>query len=1286
MPLSARRNVRSAPAPLKVPAILPSNLAPATPPDSGNSLLSRSSASTTNYSRRSSSDRDMPTPSTSAGSSSYVFPSPVRSTSSRGVSTSKAGLPPLPRKSSFNNVYETSGEEINTRKKMMMPRSAVVNQRCLDLDFGFLDEEPPVRSYSERRRSSLSSAGSAPTYERNRSSGVDYFQSLKRRESYTSNGPTEISAYASPPQATDRPDLSRRNDLPSHGPFRASRAFRLESTDPSVEAHSNSDADISPTQNLSVGSTGVHDGLDDGEATDQRKRLATFLDQAASAMEGGRSLRQVLPETAPARAGQAPAKSLSQLAESSASPPMPNGFSPATPQSLNPFPAIVPSQELSHAGFNTSTPVPPRISRVSGADIDHSSANAKRTTVFYTPDMVDNVPLPLSPLELEDGRPELRYVQDPSGTGLGLHTLAEQYGNSPTLLLVPSPSATEPPVIQNGARLSGVTLESNPQSDIDSSSEVRDRDDARAKMAEKRRRTIQELIETEQSYAIDMMVVRDIYLARARGLDLNSIADHVMASGLGLSASASPSSPPVKCEFDSLTFSSSSEARRLTMSSLNLNSAAGTIPKAGRRVSSAPSLSAKLVQRRATKARLSSSAGLAAPGIPVMSTKDLHVIFANLEEVADLAERFAHLLSKAKGATAVDGAEMDDNIGEVFVNLIPQIQKVYATYCARHHRAIVRLQELEPTLRTYLSECKTLSHGRTKAWDLASLLIKPVQRCLKYPLLLDQILAVTPESHPDRHDLVRANSKMLLVAESINQTKIREEVPSPALRRESKSSLSSSMTKKFLRSSSKTSTAQISTERAAERDDMFDTLAALVDSTRSSVLRLSSEMREWSKGTKAELETQVIVVEGWIDLYASLSEEPDAQDSLYHRLMVFLEEVLDPVIDGPYREVAHEVRHSLLLKSDHLLSLLESPRQFIQKRNDKMLAHSRYIAKKLPADRRGSDEFLELSARLLEELPRFLASVSKYYDIILGHFSGAQEAYKEKVQELWDFFAERFRLRDEQGMMGSQQVLANELMHRLAVGLGVSAPLLVPAPGSTSGEIGKRHLRHATNGSRNSMSSTGSTSIRRQSIIASGVPRPASTVSISNSGGGANNIHSRLQEYQFSARSQNEAPLIVNRNSITSDASTPSFTVSSKSGESSNNGPATPPVEEHQLKQGQHMQQRSSKQPFPSGVALPLARATSRKIERGIAPIPSSAPDESLHSPLQGPSFRGRSGSGDDASTGSSITATRPPGSPQCSGALDEESSSTSSNPSPTQGACCCRSVSSYVASIDDLL
>lgn len=50
--------------------------------------------------------------------------------------------------------------------------------------------------------------------------------------------------------------------------------------------------------------------------------------------------------------------------------------------------------------------------------------------------------------------------------------------------------------------------------DLEETKEV----EKRAKMAEKRRRTIRELCETEATYACDMAVVRDIYLERARGV------------------------------------------------------------------------------------------------------------------------------------------------------------------------------------------------------------------------------------------------------------------------------------------------------------------------------------------------------------------------------------------------------------------------------------------------------------------------------------------------------------------------------------------------------------------------------------------------------------------------------------------------------------------------------------------------------------------------------------------------------------------------------------------------
>lgn len=217
-----------------------------------------------------------------------------------------------------------------------------------------------------------------------------------------------------------------------------------------------------------------------------------------------------------------------------------------------------------------------------------------------------------------------------------------------------------------------------------------------------------------------------------------------MDSGLGLGKSAaSPPSPLRTGNSLTTSFSAGGQSPAGARADFRRSSLA---PSEMRRPSAIPSFSAKLEQRRATLAagRIES----AAPSQALMSTKDLHIVFANLEEVAGLAETFARVLEAAKGGD--DAEEMDDRIGEVFVQMvslvspiasnscaddslaqISRIEKIYSAYCSRHDRAIVRLQELEPTLRGYFAECKTLSHGRTGAWDLGSLLIKPVQRCLK---------------------------------------------------------------------------------------------------------------------------------------------------------------------------------------------------------------------------------------------------------------------------------------------------------------------------------------------------------------------------------------------------------------------------------------------------------------------------------------------------------------------------------------------------------------------------
>lgn len=109
---------------------------------------------------------------------------------------------------------------------------------------------------------------------------------------------------------------------------------------------------------------------------------------------------------------------------------------------------------------------------------------------------------------------------------------------------------------------------------------------------------------------------------------------------------------------------------------------------------------------------------------------------------------------------------------------IPALEPPYKTYITRHPTALAHLNALpsSPALSAYLSHTRTLASSLTHAWDLPSLLIKPVQRLLKYSLLLAAIIDATPDSHGDRTALVKARERMEEVARSVNEDRRRWEV------------------------------------------------------------------------------------------------------------------------------------------------------------------------------------------------------------------------------------------------------------------------------------------------------------------------------------------------------------------------------------------------------------------------------------------------------------------------------------------------------------------------------
>lgn len=60
--------------------------------------------------------------------------------------------------------------------------------------------------------------------------------------------------------------------------------------------------------------------------------------------------------------------------------------------------------------------------------------------------------------------------------------------------------------------------------------------------------------------------------------------------------------------------------------------------------------------------------------------------------------------------------------------------------------------------------------------DMGSLMIKPVQRVMKYPLLLCELLNSTPASHPDHKALQEALFAMKSINVNINELKRRKDL------------------------------------------------------------------------------------------------------------------------------------------------------------------------------------------------------------------------------------------------------------------------------------------------------------------------------------------------------------------------------------------------------------------------------------------------------------------------------------------------------------------------------
>ncbi|KAK5990866.1 Dynamin-binding-like protein [Cladobotryum mycophilum] len=120
-----------------------------------------------------------------------------------------------------------------------------------------------------------------------------------------------------------------------------------------------------------------------------------------------------------------------------------------------------------------------------------------------------------------------------------------------------------------------------------------------------------------------------------------------------------------------------------------------------------------------------------------------------------------------------DARDRTTSLGPIFQTNMEKMKLAHEGFLRNSDQAAKRLIQIQQdsTVNVWLNECNEVAKDLTAAWDLDSLLIKPMQRITKYPNLIMTLLQHTPQDHPDREALVTAKDALEEAIIEINKTK-----------------------------------------------------------------------------------------------------------------------------------------------------------------------------------------------------------------------------------------------------------------------------------------------------------------------------------------------------------------------------------------------------------------------------------------------------------------------------------------------------------------------------------
>ncbi|XP_072898487.1 rho guanine nucleotide exchange factor 38 [Hemitrygon akajei] len=356
---------------------------------------------------------------------------------------------------------------------------------------------------------------------------------------------------------------------------------------------------------------------------------------------------------------------------------------------------------------------------------------------------------------------------------------------------------------------------------------------------------------------------------------------------------------------------------------------------------------------------------------------DVDGLFSNIESVHQISAKLLSMLEY----TVTEDEQETQMIGEIFLQIKAPLEEVYKIYCYHHDDANNLLavydkdEDIRQHIRTQVDILKKIyqEQGKSTLLEMGSLLIKPVQRVMKYPLLLNELLKSTPELHADHRPVEEALLAVMQINTNINEFKRRKDLVMKYKRSDEDESLRDKLTKVNIRSIRKKSNRvtshlkiltggelQVKDETFDQEEKLFRNLERAV---RLTVKNISSYVQNIQEG-------MLLAVQNVHGLQSTFQDSHQTNGNSLDGLRNY---------QNSFESFRDQLERAVVLPLGTLQVLFSAPQKLIQKRYDKLLDYISCLKQSESVKERKAAEELNqakrdyeaLNGQLVEELQKF---------------------------------------------------------------------------------------------------------------------------------------------------------------------------------------------------------------------------------------------------------------------------------------------------------------------------